>query len=286
MSLLVALSGHGESDARLLADATALAEAGRWDMLGVHVGAPEDVAGLAGTRPRGGRGRRGRGAIVRRAAADEVELIALGLRTVPRPGLGSIAQCLAQGARRSAPAGAAGDAPDRPSQAPAGPARGEPVGVRGDALRRRGLLRPRPRDRHAARHDRHRAHPSRAACRRRASSTRSSTSGHPGRRSSRCASRSARGAAGTASSCGSAIRSRPSSRRLATSTPSSSSSRGGARWPATARRSSAPCSSSPLSAAAGAGGAPGVAHRVSRGEGVSAARARPRAPRRGAPRRV
>ncbi len=93
MSLLVALSGHGESDARLLADATALAEAGRWDMVGVHVGAPEDVAGLEGLALEVFEGETA-AQIVRRAAADEVELIALGLRTVPRPGVGSIAQCL------------------------------------------------------------------------------------------------------------------------------------------------------------------------------------------------
>jgi nucleotide-binding universal stress UspA family protein len=94
LSLLVALSGHGESDARLLADATALAEAGRWDVLGVHVGAPEDVAGLEGLALEVFEGGDAAAHIARRAAAEEVELIALGLRTVSRPGLGSIAQCL------------------------------------------------------------------------------------------------------------------------------------------------------------------------------------------------
>jgi nucleotide-binding universal stress UspA family protein len=94
VSLLVALSGHDESDARLLADATALASAGRWDVLGVHVGAPEDVAGLEGLDLEVFEEGEAAAQIVRRAAADEVELIALGLRTVPRPGLGSVAQCL------------------------------------------------------------------------------------------------------------------------------------------------------------------------------------------------
>ena len=94
MSLLVALSGHDESDARLLADATALAEAGGWDVLGLHVGHADDVAGIAGLDPEVVEGGEAAPHIVRRAAADEVELIALGLRTVPGPGLGSVAQAL------------------------------------------------------------------------------------------------------------------------------------------------------------------------------------------------
>ncbi len=94
MSLLVALSGHDESDARLLADASALAAAGRWELLGVHVGAPEDVAGHEGLDLEVFEGADAAAHIARRAAAEEVELIALGLRTVPAPGLGSVARCL------------------------------------------------------------------------------------------------------------------------------------------------------------------------------------------------
>lgn len=94
MSLLVALSGHGESDVRLLADATALAEAGGWDVLGLHVGDRGDVAGLPGLEPEVVEEGEAAAQVARRAAADEVEVIALGLRTVPKPGLGSVAQAL------------------------------------------------------------------------------------------------------------------------------------------------------------------------------------------------
>ncbi len=94
MSLLVALSGHGESDTRLLADAMALAEAGGWDVLGLHVGDPAAVAGLGGLDPEVVEEGEAAAQVVRRAASDEVELIALGLRTVPKAGLGSVAQVL------------------------------------------------------------------------------------------------------------------------------------------------------------------------------------------------
>lgn len=94
MSLLVALSGHEESDAQLLAAASALAAAGRWELLGVHVGAAEDVAGHEGLDLEVFEGSDAAVHIARRAAAEEVELIALGLRTVPEPGLGSVARSL------------------------------------------------------------------------------------------------------------------------------------------------------------------------------------------------
>ncbi|MBN2205314.1 MAG: universal stress protein [Thermoleophilia bacterium] len=94
MSLLVALSGHGESDARLLADAKALAEAGGWDVAGLHVGDRSDIAGLPDVDTEVIEEGEVAAQVARRAAADDVEVVALGLRTVPKPGIGSVAQAL------------------------------------------------------------------------------------------------------------------------------------------------------------------------------------------------
>jgi nucleotide-binding universal stress UspA family protein len=94
VSLLVALSGDGEFDSRLLADATALAEAGGWDVRGLHVGEAGNVAGLEGLDIEVIAEGEAAEQIVKRATAGEVELIALGLRTMPGPGLGRVATAL------------------------------------------------------------------------------------------------------------------------------------------------------------------------------------------------
>jgi nucleotide-binding universal stress UspA family protein len=97
VSVLIALSGDGEFDSRLLADASALAEAGGWDVHGMHVGGPGDCAGLEGLEIEVIAEGETAGQIVKRAAVNEVRLIAIGLRTVPKPGLGRVASALLKG---------------------------------------------------------------------------------------------------------------------------------------------------------------------------------------------
>jgi nucleotide-binding universal stress UspA family protein len=94
VTLLVALSGEGQSDARLLADARALAAAGGWRVHALHVGEGDALAEFEGVEAevieQGDVARQ----VVARAAAGEVEAVAVGLRTGPEPGIGGVATAL------------------------------------------------------------------------------------------------------------------------------------------------------------------------------------------------
>ena len=138
---------------------------------------------------RAGRATRADGWLTRRAGRRRRGR--LGLRSATRGRLGPRGRGAARGAHGAAAAGEARHAPAHHPAAPGRPARGQSVGVRGHASRRRRPVRARPRDRDAARGHRRPRPASAAASRRRASSTRSTTSGPPGRTSSACASRSA-----------------------------------------------------------------------------------------------
>jgi len=94
VSLLVALSGEQGSDTRLVGDAHDLAQAGGWEVVGLHVGERGSVADLEDVEVEVIEEGDAASEVVRRASAEDVELVAMGLRTVPEPGVGSVAQCL------------------------------------------------------------------------------------------------------------------------------------------------------------------------------------------------
>ena len=123
-------------------------------------------------------------------ARADVDCVALGLRTVHDPGLGHVAEALLEQPLGAAAPGEAGHAPAHQPAAPPRAARGHPIELRSDASTPTRRCARRGREivmLHVVTGDDAGAKP--AACRRRASSIRSTTSGPPGRTSSPCASR-------------------------------------------------------------------------------------------------
>jgi nucleotide-binding universal stress UspA family protein len=95
VSLLVALSGGAEADVELVTAAKAVAKAAGWSVCGLHVrepgvAAPDDLDGLDVVEIEGDPADE----IVRRAQLPDVEVVAVGLRTAPGPGLGHVPETL------------------------------------------------------------------------------------------------------------------------------------------------------------------------------------------------